>query len=88
MFHRLDELCPKLCEIQAGSSIQVSNKGGSPEAAEGDSYSKKQFSPLGNPLRLARSLVDRLLFLDEFCDPRSLAQHVVRKIGEFRQLQA
>ena len=87
MFHRLSELCPKLCEIEVGGNIGVSNQGRLPEATEGDRYSKKQFPPLGNHPCLTRSLVDRMLFLDEFSDPRRLAQDILRKVGKFRQLQ-
>ena len=69
-----------------GSSTEVSNHGGLPEAAEGEYYSKKELPPLGNPPCLARSLVDRVLLLDEFRDPRCLAQNILRKVGESGQL--
>ena len=68
------------------SNTEVSNRSGQPETAEGGDYSKKKFPPLGNPFCLARSLVDRVLFLNEFSDPRRLAQNILRKIGKFRQL--
>lgn len=69
------------------SGIQVSNQSGPLEAAEGDHYSKKKLPPLGNPPRLTRGPVDRMLFLDECRDPRRLAKNILRKIREFRQLQ-
>lgn len=83
MFHRLSELCPKLYEMRVGNNIRVSGQHGKTEAAETDRYSKKKSPPLGNPPCLTRSLVDRMVFLNEFSDPLCLAQDIFRKIGEF-----
>jgi len=92
MFNRLSESCLELRETEAETSIRVSNQNKVPEkrqrAKANGHYSKKNLPSLRCLPCLARGFFSRVFLFQEFCDPCCFAQDTVRKVSEFRQLQA